>query len=136
MGCCMEVAHRDGEDLETLLLLILQEGPWAGMLRHVGRRKLPGSLIKKIAGAISPLGILPGFENQISEKKEGRPDIPLMSFLQSGMSSISVKQGLDVGRRQCLKPQPELVYQKPRQPGHLGEGREPRSPVLFGDVSS
>ena len=32
----MEVAHRDGVDLETLLLLILQEGPWAGMLSGRG----------------------------------------------------------------------------------------------------
>lgn len=68
----MEAAHKDGVDLETLLLLTLQEGPWAGMLSGGGRRKTTWISYRKIAGAISPLGILPGFENQISEKKEGR----------------------------------------------------------------
>ena len=75
----MEVAHTDGVDLETLLLLILPEGPWAGVLSSRGSEKnyldLLNLLNKEIAGAISYLGILPGFENQISEKKEGRPQM-------------------------------------------------------------
>ena len=35
----MEVAHRDGVDLETLLLFILLEGPWAGVLSSTWSEK-------------------------------------------------------------------------------------------------
>ena len=60
-----------------------------------------------------------------------------MSFFQSGMSSISVKQGLGVWAEDSVSiPAWACVPRKPRQPGHFGEGREPRSPVLVGDVCS
>lgn len=60
-----------------------------------------------------------------------------MSFFQSGTSSISVKQGLGVWAEDSVSiPAWACVPRKPRQPGCFGEGREPRSPVLVGDVCS